>query len=928
MTATRSILSGFSAALVAAAIIGCSKNPAAAIDRAEQELQAGDHAAAIVRLKDVLQSDPSSARARHVFGTALLQSGEAAGAEIELRRAIDRGHDRAASMPALARALLRQRKYEQVIEQFGTVALDNPSADADLGVSVALSLLATGAPDRALARAQRALDQAPDFEPALLAVARIRSVEGDPDAALRSVDQALQRSPTSVEALQLRGDLLLLAKRDLAGALDSYSKALEVAPGNAALHTAAITVHFARQDSAAAGRQFEAMRKALPRHPLTQFHAALESFKSGDGAEAHRLLQPVLPALQDQPSALFLAGGIDAMRGSLAEAEAHLGRAVSLQPDFDAARQLLAEVQLKSNQPVKALGVLRARADRPDAHADLLATAGRAALLASETRLADSYFARARQMQPTSTKARTTLALTKLASGQVEAALKELQAVAAHDIGVSADLALIGALMGRNEYDKALAAIDALDRKQPQSPVGPELRARVHLARGDTQAAREHLEESVRRKPSYIPAVAALAALDYVDKRPEAARKRFQDLIKADPRNVQAYLSLADLEARVGGGDPQAPAKVIVQAVSANPSDPEARLALIAYHRGRGDINAALSAAQEASAAFAQNSDVQNQLGQTHLASGNLAQAAAAFGKLAVEHGSLAYGPMGLAEVALAKRDDAGALRHARRALEVDPAAAGAQRIVITATVRLGRHDDAVAAARSLQSMWPDDPLGYVLEGEVEAHRSQWDAAARAFTRATQKPNPAQSAGRLHDVLLRGKRADEAGRFAQSWIKDHPHDLLFRLYLADVASKAGDVGTAEQRYREVLERQPDNVLALNNLAWVLARQGRPGAVALAKRAIASAPGVPAFQDTLAMALASERQFADALEVQKKLIARDPDTPRFRVTLARIYMASGDRASARTELQKLAGRREPFAERDEVAQLLKAASGGG
>jgi predicted Zn-dependent protease len=311
-----------------------------------------------------------------------------------------------------------------------------------------------------------------------------------------------------------------------------------------------------------------------------------------------------------------------------------------------------------------------------------------------------------------------------------------------------------------------------------------------------------------------------------------------------------------------------------------------------------------------------------------HLASGNLAQAAAVFGKLAVEHGSLAYGPMGLAEVALAKRDDAGALRHARRALEVDPLAAGAQRIVITAAVRLGRHDEAVVAARSLQSLWPDDPLGFVLEGEVEAHRSRWDAAARAFARATEKPNPAQAAGRLHDALLRGKRADEAGRFVQSWLQKHPQDLLFRLYLAEVAGKAGDLGMAERRYREVLELQPDNVLALNNLAWLLARQGRPGALDLAKRAIASAPGVPAFQDTLAMALASERQFADALEVQKKLVARDPDTPRFRVTLARIYMASGDRAAARAELQKLSDRKEPFAERDEVVQLLKAASGGG
>jgi len=447
------------------------------------------------------------------------------------------------------------------------------------------------------------------------------------------------------------------------------------------------------------------------------------------------------------------------------------------------------------------------------------------------------------------------------------------------------------------------------------------------LARGDAAAARQAFEASTARQSGYIPAVAGLAAMEFLDQRPDAARKRFQDLIKADPRNVQAYLSLADLEARIPGVDPSAPGKVLAQAVAANPADPHARIALIALHQRRGDNNAALQSAQDAAAALPNHADIQNILGQAQLALGNLSQAAAAFGRLASENSSLVYGPLGLSDVALARKDDAGALRHARRALEVDPGSAAAQRNVITAAVRLGKHEEAVAAARSLQGLWPDDAVGFVLEGEIEVHRGNWDAAARAFTAATAKSNPVQAPGRLHAVLVRAQRNAEATRFAQAWLERRPQDVLFRLYLADAAGKAGDMVTAERRYREVLEIQPDDVLALNNLAWLLARQSRPGAAALAKRAAAGPPDALAFQDTLAMALASERKFAEALEVQKKVLAKEPEGARFRITLARIHLMAGDRAAARTELAKLADRKEAFAERDEVAQLLKSVSGG-
>jgi len=78
-------------------------------------------------------------------------------------------------------------------------------------------------------------------------------------------------------------------------------------------------------------------------------------------------------------------------------------------------------------------------------------------------------------------------------------------------------------------------------------------------------------------------------------------------------------------------------------------------------------------------------------------------------------------------------------------------------------------------------------------------------------------------------------------------------------------------------------------------------------------------------DTLAMVLASEKQYPRALEVQKQVVAQMPEVPGFRLNLARIYLESGDKKSAKAELEQLAKLGKDFAGQDEVSRLLKQAS---
>jgi putative PEP-CTERM system TPR-repeat lipoprotein len=288
--------------------------------------------------------------------------------------------------------------------------------------------------------------------------------------------------------------------------------------------------------------------------------------------------------------------------------------------------------------------------------------------------------------------------------------------------------------------------------------------------------------------------------------------------------------------------------------------------------------------------------------------------------------GKSPLGFLGLAEAQLAANDAGAAGRTVRRALEVAPGHLGAQRLGITAAMRQKQPAQALAIAREVQQQRPDQAVGYLLEGEIEIAQKRWDTAMPALRKAMTLAEPAQAPERLHQVLRQTGKAADADALERSWLKDHPRDALFLFYLGDVALASKDLVGAEQRYQAVLAVAPEHALSLNNIAWLLMQQNKPGALAYAERAVRAAPGRPALMDTLALALAAEQQPAKAIELQKQALAMLPDDPSLRLNLARFYAQAGEKRLAKTELDRLAALGDRFARQDEVAVLSKSLGG--
>ena len=175
---------------------------------------------------------------------------------------------------------------------------------------------------------------------------------------------------------------------------------------------------------------------------------------------------------------------------------------------------------------------------------------------------------------------------------------------------------------------------------------------------------------------------------------------------------------------------------------------------------------------------------------------------------------------------------------------------------------------------------------------------------------------------RVHGTLTRAGKTAEADRMAADWQKSHPKDTTFLYHLGDMATAAQDWPRAEAQYRAVLAVQPRHAAAMNNIAYILATQKKPGAVAMAEQALAILPDRATLLDTLSVAQESEGQLGKAIDTQKRAAELDPRSPSLRLRLAQLHLKKGNKSEARDLLEPLARLGPSFSGQAEVSSLLK------
>ena len=903
-------------------LAGCAGDDAATyLASAKSYLDKSDPRAAIIELRNAREKAPENAEVRFLLGKALLDNGEPGPAETELRRAETLKYPAEAVQPLLAQALLAQGDYRRLAVEFGTANIADRGARADVAATMAVAQLAQGDREAAGKWVDTALAARPEHARALTVRAQLLALSGDFEGAGRALDTALAASPNDPEAAVMKAELLAArGKRDEAVKL--LAATLSAKPAALHVRAALVPMLVTSGDLERAASEVELMTKASPRDFRTVYAEALLAYAKRDFVKARDLALPLVATRANHAPSLFLLGLANYELKSWSVAESSLQKVTQLVPGDPRAYRALTATYLHSGRVVQAAETADSSLRRFPDDSTLLRLAGEAQLLNGNATGALRHFERAAKLESDGSIARVRLAQVRLVRGDADQAIADLEELASADRSATqADLALYAAHFSRRDYDKALAVLDSLAKKQPGALV-EELRGNVGLATRDYAGARKNYGRALELEPGRLSAARALARLDLLENRPADARARYEKMIAADPRNDQLRLAMAELQNLSGASVAEVRA-TLESAVADNPTSAAARLALVNYLRRIGDASAALSAARTAAAALPDNPQVTELLGTIQIANQEFGQARDTFLRLVELQPRNPAALLRLAEAYVAQKDYAAALDIQRKALAMQPGSTAALSAIAATQLLAGKPGDAIIDARRLQKEQPDKPVGFVLEAEILVAQKKFSEAALALQQAIQRTPSGMFAGRLHSVLLAAGRPGEANALVERWSKEHPKDTEFLSLVGQQRQATQDVPGAVAAYRAVLAIDPDDVIALNNLAWMLNATGKPEAVDLAERAYRLAPLNPSVIDTLGTVLVAQGDAKRGISLLRMGANLSPAQPHLRVNLAKALAKTGDKAGAKRELEAvIAGSARPSPAKAEAEALLK------
>jgi tetratricopeptide (TPR) repeat protein len=235
-----------------------------------------------------------------------------------------------------------------------------------------------------------------------------------------------------------------------------------------------------------------------------------------------------------------------------------------------------------------------------------------------------------------------------------------------------------------------------------------------------------------------------------------------------------------------------------------------------------------------------------------------------------------------------------------------------------------GNFDRALALLQQELQRSPKSNLLRLTTASVAASAGRLDLAAEQYqTLAASLPDSSSIQIQWAETLHAKKDvpgAIEHYRKAKALDPNHPNPAAL---LGRELERDGQTQEAIASYRDALKIDPNHVLALNNLAFLLANEGKDldEALRMAQNAQRLVNGNLAVADTLGWVYLKKGLTSSALQVFENIVQKDPKNPTYRYHLAEALLASGERVKAKTELQKALESRPSQPEEHTITELL-------
>ncbi len=722
----------------------------------------------------------------------------------------------------------------------------------------------------------RALDGG-DVKP-LIGLSRVAFARDNQDRAMALVNEAEELDKTEPE-LWLWKAQMAHAKQNWQQAEEAYIRALEdigqydiMTYRKYTTMSALVEVLRAQGKSAEAFVYEEILAKSAPGTIKSNLMAAQSAYNDGDLDEAARYLQEVLAqAPQHEQSALML-GMIRFRQGRTEEAEKLLAPLAEAE-DSEAAAKLLAATKLQLRNPEEARKILENLSDK-DTDPAVLALVGIATLAGGDSAAGEKLIERSLELAPDNDALRLRYARYLTQQGKNNQAIAQAMKVMERNPGSDeARVVIIQAHLNAGDMDAAVESANAWVKEQPDNAAAKLTRGQLAQRQNDLDEARRYYTEAAKAAPDNAAVRIALGNLARSQDNREEAIKHFKQAVTLAPDNRQALQSLGSL---LG---PEQSAAFMKQVLEENPEATGPRLVLLEYSLAEGNAEATDTYTAELLETTAMD------------------EPARAAPMVAAIYNAVARQKMEAEDYQRARQilDRARALFPENEDIALQAA---------TLAYLTDRNEDAVEIIQDTKLKHPDSARPFLLQAAQMTQEGRHKEAAELYQLALEKQPAASTELRYAQALQRAGQPLKAIEALEKALERLPDQPQIALALALAHQEAGQTDQAKKAYEALLKAEPNNVVALNNLAWMYHQDSDDRALAMAEKAYELSPNSAAVADTYGWILFNAGKQQESLPVLEKAYKLQPQSEEIALHLVEAYKATGKEEKAKAVLEKM------------------------
>jgi len=468
---------------------------------------------------------------------------------------------------------------------------------------------------------------------------------------------------------------------------------------------------------------------------------------------------------------------------------------------------------------------------------------------------------------------------------------------------VAAHTALAEIALQKGNVEEALHRFEEALNRHPTDPDVYATVARLYLMRDDIEKSEQLLNRALALGANN-PTVLVLLA-DVLERKGELdqAERRLKEALDALPANPTLLTLLAGFYSRHNREADAA--DVMEQMLAVRPRDLNLYAELLRYYLRENREKSADLLIERGRKTFEDDAEFNILVGQVSAQQDTPKRAEEALKRAVTAEPANIDARVLLASLylSLARGDDAIQTLTALERISLDADQQYAWRLALGGVyMQLRRWDDAVEQFRKAYDLNPHEFGLYpgLIEALIKAGKTSeavetLNNAVREFMVA--KPREVQLL-RAQTLILQ-KEYQRARSVLTTLSEDHPEDPDIYFSLGMLGGEMDDMEAAETAYRKVMDLDPDNATAYNNLGYLFAQKGQrlDEAEQLVRKALELQPGAGFILDSLGWVYYQKGDLEEALKYLQEAKSRSVADPEIFEHLGDVYRKQGKTEAA-------------------------------